>query len=136
MAKKKKPAKKKPHASPKPSMTPGASAIEHVVVLMQENRSFDHIFGYRHSVNGLKGNEFNLLDPTKPESHTNPSFIVNNGAPDAVLAGQGPGHSINAANTQLCNNKLGPSAANPAKNNGFVSNYHTELIFADHVKSP
>jgi len=103
---------------------------------MLENRSFDHIFGYRHAVNGLTGSESNLLDPAKPESSTNPSFVVNNGAPYAVLAGQGPGHSINAANEQLCDNKLGPSQANPAKNNGFVSNYHTELVFADKVKNP
>jgi phospholipase C len=49
--------KKKPPKPPKPS----ASPIEHIVVLMQENRSFDHVFGYRHGVNGLKGNEFNLV---------------------------------------------------------------------------
>jgi len=133
-----KPAKGKPVGKkpPLPSSPTGAPTIEHVVVLMMENRSFDHIFGYRHGVNGLKGNESNLLDPTKPESNSNPSFIVNNGAPDAVLAGQGPGHSINAANTQLCNNKLGPSAASPEKNNGFINNYHTELVFADKVKTP
>jgi phospholipase C len=124
--------KRKPPKPPKPL----ASPIEHIVVLMQENRSFDHIFGYRHGVTGLNGNEFNLLDPTKAESPTNPSFLVNNGAPNAVLAGQGPGHSINAANVQLCNDKLGPTPSNPAKNQGFVSNYDTELQFADHVKNP
>jgi len=70
--------------------TPAASGkIQHVVVLMLENRSFDHIFGYRAGVEGLKGTEFNLLDPTKPQSDTNPSFAVNNGAPYAVLAGNG-----------------------------------------------
>lgn len=114
----------------------GPRPIEHVIVLMLENRSFDHIFGYREGVNGLKGTESNLLDPTKPESQTNPSFVVNNGAPYAVLAGQGPGHSINAANVQLCDNKLGPAPANPAANNGFVNSYHTELVFADKVKNP
>jgi len=130
--KKKPPTPPKPHKPPKPS----ASPIEHIVVLMQENRAFDHIFGYRHGVNGLQGNEFNLLDPTKPESENNPSFIVNNGAPNAVLAGQGPGHSINASNVQLCDDKDGPTSSNPAKNNGFVSNYQTELVFADKVKNP
>ncbi|HJZ67863.1 MAG TPA: alkaline phosphatase family protein [Blastocatellia bacterium] len=121
---------------PAPGPRNGAHPIEHVIVLMLENRSFDHIFGYRHGVNGLQGTESNLLDPAKPESHLNPSFVVNNGAPYAVLAGQGPGHSINAANVQLCDNKLGPSAANPARNNGFVKNYETELVFADKVKNP
>src|SRR5579871_4214165 len=105
--------------------------IEHVVVLMMENRSFDHIFGYRPGVDGLTGKEFNLLDPAQPESDKNPSFYVNNGAPWAVLAGQGPGHSLNAANVQLCGLKTGPDSTHPAVNNGFVSNYQTELVYAD-----
>ncbi len=113
-----------------------ANRIEHVVVLMMENRSFDHIFGYRQGINGLTGKEFNLLNPAQPESDKNPSFYVNNGAPWAVLAGQGPGHSLNAANVQLCNNKDGPTATSPQANNGFLSNYQTELVYGDHVKNP
>jgi phospholipase C len=103
---------------------------------MLENRAFDHIFGFRHGVNGLKGNESNLLDPSKPESESNPAFSVNDAAPYAVLAGEGPGHSFNAANTQLCNSKTGPDSSHPSLNNGFVSNYHTELVYADKVKNP
>jgi phospholipase C len=103
---------------------------------MMENRSFDHIFGFRPGVNGLKGGESNLLDPTKPESDLNPGFHVGNGAPFAVLQGQGPGHSLKAANEQLCNNGAGPSVSVPATNNGFVANYHTELTIADKVKNP
>ena len=45
---------------------PKSTRIQHVVVLMLENRSFDHIFGYRPGVNGLKGDEFNLLKPSAP----------------------------------------------------------------------
>lgn len=124
----------------KASATNGNAAaswpIEHVVVLMLENRAFDHIFGFRHGVNGLKGDESNLLDPSKPESESNPAFSVNNAAPYAVLAGEGPGHSLNAANTQLCNNKNGPDGSHPMLNNGFVSNYNTELVYADKVKNP
>jgi phospholipase C len=63
--------------------------IERLVVLMLENRSFDHLFGYRPGVNGLKGNEGNLLDPTQPESERNLSFCVDNGAPFAITVGQG-----------------------------------------------
>eukprot|EP01059_Diplonema_ambulator_P024729 TRINITY_DN4104_c1_g1_i1.p1 TRINITY_DN4104_c1_g1~~TRINITY_DN4104_c1_g1_i1.p1 ORF type:complete len:644 (+),score=201.25 TRINITY_DN4104_c1_g1_i1:1082-3013(+) len=47
---------------------PGGKKIKHVVVLMEENRSFDHIFGWRKGVNGLTGNEYNLLDSTNPNS--------------------------------------------------------------------
>ncbi len=132
---------KSPASGPAAGAPPAASAatssqsrIEHVVVLMMENRSFDHIFGYRKGVEGLTGKEFNLLNPAQPESDKNPSFYVNNGAPWAVLAGQGPGHSLNAANVQLCNNKNGPGPSSPPANNGFVSNYQTELTYADHVK--
>jgi phospholipase C len=39
-----------------------AAQIDHFVVLMLENRSFDHIFGYRDGVDGLKGTETGLPD--------------------------------------------------------------------------
>jgi phospholipase C len=37
--------------------------IKHVVVLMEENRSFDHLLGWRKGINGLTGKEFNYVDP-------------------------------------------------------------------------
>jgi phospholipase C len=109
--------------------------IEHFVVLMLENRSFDHIFGFRRGVKGLVGNESNLLDPSQPASRPNPSFVVKSDAPYAVLAGKGPGHSIHATNYQLCNDKTGPSAGLVASNNGFVRSYKDELR-ADHIPNP
>jgi phospholipase C len=112
-----------------------SARIQHVVVLMLENRSFDHIFGYRPGVAGLRGDEFNLLEPADPSSETNPPYRVSNGAPYAVLVGEGPGHAFNDANVQLCNDKAGPSSKAVAKNNGFVSSYHTELLFGDKVKN-
>eukprot|EP01060_Flectonema_neradi_P021254 TRINITY_DN287_c0_g1_i2.p1 TRINITY_DN287_c0_g1~~TRINITY_DN287_c0_g1_i2.p1 ORF type:complete len:632 (+),score=147.59 TRINITY_DN287_c0_g1_i2:45-1898(+) len=42
--------------------------IKHVVVLMEENRSFDHMMGWRKGVNGLKGDEYNLVDTKDPNS--------------------------------------------------------------------
>ena len=41
--------------------TPGRNALEHIVVLMMENRSFDHMLGaLQHpGINGLKGGESN-----------------------------------------------------------------------------
>lgn len=46
------------------------SPIKHVIVLMEENRSFDHMFGFytKTKVDGLTGKEFNLVDPTNPDS--------------------------------------------------------------------
>ena len=121
--------------APSPRRPAASGKIQHVVVLMLENRSFDHIFGYRAGVEGLKGTEFNLLDPTKPQSDTNPSFAVNNGAPYAVLAGNGPGHSVADTNYQLCNDPGGPTTSLTATNDGFARSYHDEL-FQDHVPNP
>jgi phospholipase C len=109
--------------------------IAHVVVLMLENRSFDHIFGFRQGIHGLTGDEFNLLDPSHSQSDFNPAFLVDQEAPYAVLAGQGPGHSIHATNYQLCNDKAGPSLGVAATNNGFVRNYKDELR-SDHIRNP
>jgi len=117
-------------------MPASTRSIDHVVVLMLENRSFDHLFGYRKGVEGLKGTESNLQNPSKPPSATNPAFTVNNAAPFAVLVGQGPGHSINATNIQLSGSKAGPTPAQPATNQGFVASYVNELTFGDKVAHP
>jgi len=67
--------------------------IQNVVVLMLENRSFDHYCGYlkqtlNPNINGLTGNEYNLLNPKDPNSQR---FYVNNKAP---LVTPNPGHSV------------------------------------------
>jgi phospholipase C len=110
--------------------------IQNVVVLMLENRSFDHMLGFHAGVNGLKGNEFNLLDPTAAVSTANPAFFVSNGAPFAFDVGEGPGHSLNDTNSQIYNNKNGPAAKFPALNQGFVKNYKQELVLADRITNP
>ena len=108
--------------------------IQHFVVLMMENRSFDHIFGYHPGVNGLKGNESNLLHPTRPESDTNPAFVVSNAAPYAVAIGNGPGHSIEQTNLQLFNTKT-PAQGQKPTNSGFVTAYSDEMV-VDKVMHP
>lgn len=43
--------------------------IRHIVVLMEENRSFDHLFGwYRGTKQGLNGSEYNLVNASDPLS--------------------------------------------------------------------
>jgi phospholipase C len=112
--------------------------IKHVVVLMLENRSFDHMFGFStapagQSVENLVGkNLSNLVDPTKPESATNPKIPAKKTAPFAVHDKEGPSHSFNGTNVQLCNNRSGPSAQNPVRNNGFVRNYRDHLLQGTH----
>jgi phospholipase C len=110
--------------------------IKHVVVLMLENRSFDHFFGFTpapqgQSIDGLLGSgagHFNLLDPAKPESASNPRFTVGRAAPDAVHDKMGPPHSYHGTSTQLCNQSSGPDAAHPVHNNGFVRAYKDDLL--------
>jgi phospholipase C len=133
---KSKPKPPKPTKPPKPPKPQVAGRIEHVVVLMLENRSFDHIFGFRQGVNGVTGSEFNLLDPTKPESDTNPAFHTGSGAPFAVIDSKnGPSHSLKGTNVQIFDSGTGPDAQHPARNNGFALNYRNELL-SEHVNNP
>jgi phospholipase C len=113
----------------------GHARIEHVVVLVLENRSFDHLMGFFPGAKGLRGDEFNLFDPSKDESDDNPRFTVRKDSPWSITQGQGPLHSVNATNTQLVGNKEGPTADNPVTNSGFVLSYR-EGLRTDHVHDP
>jgi phospholipase C len=113
----------------------GHPTIEHFVVLMLENRSFDHIFGFRKGVDGLKGTEFNLLDPSKPQGGTNPAVKVSNAEPYSISYGQGPSHSFNAVTTQIFGAKTAAASSGAGKNNGFVKSYR-ESLDEDHVSNP
>jgi phospholipase C len=46
--------------------------VQHVIVLMLENRSFDHMLGFlqsaEHEIDGLLGTEFNYVTPTDTSS--------------------------------------------------------------------
>jgi phospholipase C len=109
---------------------PTQNRIKHVVVLMLENRSFDHFFGFADPPSGqvmenLTGGTFsNLVDPSKPESGTNPRIVAKKSAPFAVHDKEGPSHSFNATCVQLCN---------PVKNNGFVRSYRDHLLQNTHT---
>jgi len=46
----------------------GAAQIKHVVVVMEENHSFDHFFGWLPGVNGLNGKEYNPLSTKQANS--------------------------------------------------------------------
>jgi len=116
------------------------SRIKHVVVLMLENRSFDHLFGFFQpslgqtieNLRGANSNLDNLLDPSKPPSPNNPVFKVGQNAPFAVHDKDGPPHSFHAVCLQLCNDPDGPSAASPVKNNGYIRAYKDDLLRRTH----
>jgi phospholipase C len=109
--------------------------INHFIVLLLENRSFDHLFGFATPPAGEKLENLlaldslpsNLLNPAKAESAANPSFPVSQPAPFAVHDKEGPSHSFNAVNTQLSGSSRGPSDTNPPENNGFALSYSNSL---------
>jgi phospholipase C len=102
--------------------------FEHFVVLMLENRSFDHLFGYLGIGNGLQsGPKTNYL---KPGDSSSEAFSSRRGG-DYIAVGEGPSHSLKQTNVQLFG-KTHPSPAEergtPALN-GFVASLETSLAY-------
>jgi phospholipase C len=110
--------------------------IDCVVVLMQENRSFDHLFGNWPAVAGLAQGPFsNRPDPSKPAGAGNAAISAGQPALFAVAQGQGPGHSLEDTNVQLFTTRTVAASAKlkPVDDRGFVEQYKSELA-ADGVK--
>jgi phospholipase C len=63
--------------------------VKHVVLLMEENRSFDHLFGLRRGVRGLNGTEFNYVNISNPAlgkvAAGQPATTINPCDPDHAL---------------------------------------------------
>jgi|HubBroStandDraft_1064217.scaffolds.fasta_scaffold09400_5 phospholipase C len=128
------------------------SRIKHVVVLMLENRSFDHMLGQRKGVNGILGPSGHI-DPTHSNPMTSPStpgpksYPVSGGAPFAVdpqdqyrqgtAVYGGPSHSFPSTSMQLFGTET-PAASDLAapKLNGFVNDYVNVLEGQAHRKNP
>src|ERR1700730_7143842 len=98
--------------------------IDHFVVLMLENRSFDSMLGKLYSASpgfdGLTGSEFNLLqDGTKVGVWNSP------GTDDATMSipAPDPGELFEDINTQLFSTPTPPSPPPPAAMSGFAKNY-------------
>ena len=102
--------------------------FEHVVVLMLENRSFDHIFGYLGIGEGLPpGGATNYLTPG---DKTTTAFSSRKGG-DYVAVGQGPLHSVKEVDLQLFGktNVSGSQPASDAVLNGFVASFENALRY-------
>lgn len=111
------------------SLQAPSAPIEHVVVLMLENRSFDHMLGFlkqaNPEINGLTGTESCPLDPHNP---TSPVVTVTD---QATLRGGleiDPGHELQDVAMQLYGTKNSDFHVQPL-NNGYVANY------AEHLKN-
>lgn len=101
--------------------------IEHFVVLMLENRSFDHLLGYLYpasatfeGVKGKEGDYFNYTDPLNP---TGSKIFVNPNATSRDL-NKDSGHDFADVHEQLFGLPLGGSGTpQPPENGGFLRNY-------------
>lgn len=111
-------------------MSNGLSSIEHVVLLMLENRSFDHMLGFLYADTGNKspsGQEFEGLTGTEsnPDSNGKPVqvFQITNSTKNAYfMPGSDPGEGYTATNSQLFGKTDAPTPP-VATNQGFVTDF-------------
>jgi phospholipase C len=100
----------------------GIENISHFVVLMLENRSFDHVFGLRKGVEGI-------IDGHGKPRFSNPdaqghAVAAQGGAPFAIPTkhGLGPLHNLVDVNEQILGKKIVAARARPEMA-GFVASY-------------
>jgi phospholipase C len=99
--------------------------IKHLVVLMLENRSFDHMLGFLPGVNGLDPNWTNPLTPEGPQVQVSPDArTVHDLIPD-------PGHEWINVNVQIFQNSDGTGTPTMK---GFVQDY--ALVSHDNGQAP
>jgi phospholipase C len=106
------------------------ASIDHIVVLMLENRSFDHMLGLLYSAEGnispagqpyegLTGKESNPAADGTPV----PVFTIESTDPEAYyMPGADPGEGYTATNSQLFGTTTAPTPA-AAGNQGFVTDF-------------
>ena len=108
--------------------------IKHVVVMMFENRSFDHMLGFLytdsnnvsplgHPFEGLTGNE------TNPDGKGNPIkvFPIPKDNHPYFWPGSDPGEGYFNTNSQLYGNYKTPAPGTVATNQGFVTDFEYTL---------
>src|SRR5678815_3696103 len=110
----------------------GLDNIDRIVVLMLENRSFDHMLGFLKRddprIDGLNGEETIPSAPDSPMSH--PVRVSDDAA--YINAGPDPGHDIGDVREQLYGT---PGADFPPTggNDGFVVSYARRTDDADRI---
>lgn len=105
------------------------NAIQHFIVLMLENQSFDRLLGYLeldapgHRIEGLSGTESNPLAP--PHDMT-PVPVAMVSGDEAYVFEPGPGHEFVDVTQQLRADRALRDAS-AARNDGFVLNYSAQV---------
>ncbi|XVF42777.1 hypothetical protein PTKIN_Ptkin01aG0392000 [Pterospermum kingtungense] len=105
------------------SSNSSAYPIKTIVILVQENRSFDHMIGWFKSlnpeINGVNGSEFNHISTSDPNSAK--VFVKD----DSEYVDPDPGHSIQAIYEQVFGKPWSSDDPNPHHGptmNGFAQN--------------
>jgi phospholipase C len=114
-------------------------SVEHIVVLVLENRSFDHMLGYLYAASGnvspltqqpfegLTGQESNVGAGGVPV----PVVAMTAATPNVyTMPGADPGEGYVATNLQLFGQSTQPTPAQPT-NGGFVTNFAATLTGID-----
>jgi phospholipase C len=122
-------------------MAGGLSGVDHIVVLMLENRSFDHMLGFLypgnvsplgHPFDGLTGAESNPDSTGKPV----PVFKIEPTTPNAYfMPGANPGEGYMATNNQLFGSNTAPTPP-VATNQGFVKDFEYTIGWQTREKRP
>jgi phospholipase C len=110
------------------------SSINHIVVLMLENRSFDHMLGLLYSASGNvspSGQPFEGLtgEESNPDANGAPVSIFTIAPSDSnafFMPGADPGEGYSATNSQLFGATTPPTPP-VATNNGFVTDFNYTL---------
>ena len=100
--------------------------FDHVVVLMLENRSFDHLFGFLGVGEGLD-EEHPKVNHENPKDKTSKTYSTRKGG-DFVSIGDGPSHSLKQVNEQLFATTKPADDASPTLD-GFVASFKTTLAY-------
>lgn len=99
--------------------------IQHVVVLMLENHSFDNMLGFlhlkNHEIDGLTGNEFNPVDPHDPSKG-----IIQVRWGSNYYGQPNPKHDFQDVTLQIFGTENPKPEADP-KMNGFIKDYTKEF---------
>lgn len=102
--------------------------FDHFIVLMLENRSFDHLLGYLGVGEGIPaGGATNYLTPGDTGSE---AFSARKGG-DYTAIGQGPSHSVKQTNKQLfgTTHPSDPVSAGVPPLDGFVASFKDVLTY-------
>jgi len=106
-------------------------SVEHIVVLVLENRSFDHMLGFLYADSGnvspTTKQPFEGLTGTESNSDTTGASVPINAltatTPNVYFTpGANPGEGYVATNTQLFR-EASPPAGSAATNSGFVTDF-------------